>query len=104
MSVSSTPMGSVATSPLPIRLQTYWISSGKAASNAFSMRVLYRIDSLRSVPAKRTTLTAIAPSESLGTNSKPRFGKIMPNATASVPKAKPITAHLCCMVNLSSGA
>ena len=38
-----------------------------------------------------TTLTAIAPSESRGTNSEPRFGAIIPNATNSTQTAKPTT-------------
>ena len=37
---------------------------------------------------------AIAPSDSRGTNSEPRFGAIMPNATTSTHAAKPIDRRL----------
>ena len=47
---------------------------------------------------------AIAPSDSRGTNSEPRFGAIMPNATNSTQAAKPITSILCCIENRRIGA
>ena len=95
MSVSSTPIGSVAISAVPIRLQTCSTSSGNSASTAFSICVLYPIESSRSVPASRTTLIAIAPSESRGTNSEPRFGAIDPERDDQPRRPRsPITSVL----------
>ena len=54
---------------------------GKVARIAFSICVLYSIESSRSVPVSRTTLMAMAPSDSRGTNSDPKFGAIRPKAT-----------------------
>ncbi len=103
ISVSSMPIGSVAISAVPMRLQTCSTSSGNAASTAFSICVLYLIESSRSVPVSRTTLTAIAPSDSRGTNSEPKFGAMMPNATNANVAAKPMTIALCRMATCSAG-
>ena len=43
--------------------------------------MLYLIEFSKSVPVSRTTLMAIAPSDSRGTNSEPRFGAMIANAT-----------------------
>lgn len=96
-SVSSTPIGSVATSAVPIRDQIRSTSSGNAARTAFSMLVFRRIDSSRSVPASRTTFMLIAPSDRRGTNSEPSRGAIVPKATASTPAAMATTTNLWCM-------
>ena len=55
------------------------------------MSVLYLIESSKSVPVSRTTLIAIAPSDSRGTNSEPKFGAISPNATNITSPANAIT-------------
>ena len=102
-SVSSTPIGSVAISAVPIRLQTCSTSSGNARRMAFSISVLVRIDSSMSVPARRTTLMTMAPSESRGTNSEPRFGAIIPKATTRTHTANPITSSLLFMQNRRTG-
>ena len=71
MSVSSIPIGSVATSAVPIRLQMCSISSGKSSSSTSSIRVLYRTDSSIETPASRMVFTTIEPSLSRGMNSPP---------------------------------
>ena len=103
ISVSSTPMGSVATSAVPALLHTCLISSGNAFKSTFSTMVLVATDSSRLVPASRTVPNAIAPSESLGINSAPRFGATMPNENAITTNAKARTAVLCLIVAFKTG-
>ena len=75
MSVNSTPIGSVAISAVPMRLQTWYTSSGKALRMACSIFVLSSMDRSIGVSAKRTTLMTMAPSESVGTNAEPGWGQ-----------------------------
>ena len=51
--VLRTPIGSVAISAVPMRLQTCATSSGNSANTARSSRVFWAIDSSKSVPARR---------------------------------------------------
>ena len=83
MSVSSVPMGSVAISAVPIRLQTWRISSGNFSFRSCSMRVLYSVEVSMDVPARRMVLAVMAPSLSLGMNSPPRREARMPVTTSN---------------------
>ena len=96
-------MGSVATSAIPERLQTWLISSGKALSKTFSTWVLVMTTSSRLVPARRTVPKAMAPSESFGMNSEPRFGATTPNENPNTNTANAKTAILKRMVSLRIG-
>ena len=71
MSVASIAPASVATSGVPVRLQTWAISSGNSSSSAFSIRVFMRHDSSMLVPGARMMPSTMSPSESFGTNSVP---------------------------------
>ena len=80
-------------------------SSGNAArSGLLHLRVV--LDRLLQVGAgSRTMLMAIAPSDSRGTNSEPRFGAIMPNATTSTQRRERRSrAALWCIENRRIGA
>ncbi len=104
MSVSSTPIGSVAISAVPMRDQTWLISSGKARKSACSICVFSSTERSMGVSARRTTLMVRAPSESVGTNSVPRFGAIRPKAMKSTTAAPARTAKRCRMAIRRIGA
>ena len=87
MSVSSTPIGSVAISAVPMRLQMCLTSAGNAARIACSICVLFSMERSIGVSARRTTLSVMAPSESVGTNSEPRLGAMKPKATTRMTSA-----------------
>jgi len=70
-SESSTPIGSVAISALPRRVQILAISSLNSASSSFSMRSFTATASSTETPATRTVVPTMAPSPSLGRNSPP---------------------------------
>ncbi len=81
---SSIPIGSVATSAVPSRVQTCSISSGNPSSSARSRRSLRTTASSTDTPARRTVLTASACSPSFGRNSPPsRVARQAPPARIS---------------------
>ena len=82
ISVSSSPIGSVATSAVPMRLQACSISSGNSSKRRASRRVLPRIDSSMDTPANLMVLATSEPSPRWGMNSPPRLG------TRSAAKAR----------------
>ena len=94
ISVASIAPASVATSGVPVRLQTWAISAGNSSRSAFSIRMFIRHDSSMLVPGARMMPSTMSPSESLGTNSVPSEAArstVMPRITqaikASVPRA-----------------
>ena len=91
MSASSSPIGSVATSAVPVRVQTRAISSGNFSSSARSICVLVRTDS-----ATETRELDLVDHDralpQLGTNSEPRRVARKP-ALASKSTATSTTSH-----------
>ena len=103
MSVSSTPIGSVATSAVPIRLQTCSTSSGKRRQNhLFHFGVvadrLFQVGSRQSHDADRNGPFG-EPRHELRTKIRSDHAKRQDQHLA----AKPITASLWCMANCRIG-
>ena len=90
-SVSSIPMGSVATSAVPERLQTWRISSGNSCSSKRSMRPFITVEVSRLVPGRRTMLATMPPSDRRGMNSAPR-PRNSSTATSTLARLAPTTA------------
>ena len=99
-SASSTDMGSVGTSAVPI-LATTWRTSGNLSFSTRSASSEMRMLSVSELPAGSVICMAKSPSSSVGINSAPNRVKSS-SAAANSPKAEATVATVCRMAICSS--